>query len=839
MKIISVYLGVTCGVLAGGMLLPAILLWSGCANAQVTSDGTTNTTVNQIGNNFNILNGIKKGNNLFHSFSNFSVPTGGAATFDLVNTPNITSIFSRVTGGNVSNIDGLIRTLNSNNSVSLFLMNPAGIVFGQNASLNIGGSFVGTTANSIKFADGVEFSAVNPGATPLLTMSVPIGLQMGSNPGAISVQGTGHRLAQPSFFSPIIQQNNPTGLGVSSGNTLALIGSAIALDGGVLLAPSGHVELGSFRGGSIGINTEFPRWNFDYGNVRQFADIRLSQQALVDASGTPAGSLHLQGRNISFLDGSVARLQNLGGTALGDLVINASGLLEMRQVGTYGFPNNLLSVENMGTGTDSNLIVSAQQLQVQDGGVITTKTFSAGTGGNISIKVIDSINLDGWSAIDRTVVTAIGAATLAAGNGGNLTVASNQLKITNGASILNLTAGTGLGGNMTVNVVGNLEILGENPIILRASEIVNTVLSQGNGGNLTVIASQVTIKDGANITTSTLSSGNGGNLTIAAANNIEVNGVGFASGVRSQIGARADLLPEVLRQAYGLPPFPTGNSGVLVLNTPRLQVSDRAIVGVDNQGEGNAGNLQINADQVILNNQGVITAATKSGEGGNITLNLQELLSLQHNSAITTTANGTGNGGNITINSPVIIGLENSDIVANAVQGNGGNIEITTQGIIGLQHRPQFTPESDITASSQFGVNGTVQINNIGIDPNSGLVELPANVTDPSQEIASGCSANQGSSFVVTGRGGIPQNPTQQIGSDVYSGLRLRPWSDIRDISAHRKTSAVTAQIPESGEVLLQATGWRRNAIGKIELFADKFYSQVQQALTCAAVPKN
>ncbi|MHC5732502.1 MAG: two-partner secretion domain-containing protein, partial [Nostoc sp.] len=95
------------GFLSSALLLPAI--------AQVTSDGTTNTIVNQSGNNFTILNGIEKGNNLFHSFNNFSVPTGAWARFDLINTPNITTIFSRVTGGNVSNIDGLISTLNSSN----------------------------------------------------------------------------------------------------------------------------------------------------------------------------------------------------------------------------------------------------------------------------------------------------------------------------------------------------------------------------------------------------------------------------------------------------------------------------------------------------------------------------------------------------------------------------------------------------------------------------------------------------------------------------------------------------------------------------------------------------
>jgi large exoprotein involved in heme utilization and adhesion len=132
-----------------------------------------------------------------------------------------------------------------------------------------------------------------------------------------------------------------------------------------------------------------------------------------------------------------------------------------------------------------------------------------------------------------------------------------------------------------------------------------------------------------------------------------------------------------------------------------------------------------------------------------------------------------------------------------------------------------------------------VQINNIGIDPNSGLIELPANVTDSSQQIASGCSANQSSSFVATGRGGIPQNPTQEVKSDVYEGLRLRTWSDIRDISAFRTAQPVQAQIPQSREILVQATGWRRNAQGKIEIFADKSPPGVQQALTCAAVTQS
>ena len=165
MKGIVFLSGLVSSLLTSVFILPAL--------SQVTSDGTTNTTVRPSGNNFDILNGIQKGNNLFHSFTEFSIPTGGSATFN--NSTNVVNIINRVTGGNISNIDGLIK---ANGNANLFLINPSGIVFGENAALNIGGSFLGTTAESILFEDGFEFSAVNPQNEPLLTVSVPLGLQM-------------------------------------------------------------------------------------------------------------------------------------------------------------------------------------------------------------------------------------------------------------------------------------------------------------------------------------------------------------------------------------------------------------------------------------------------------------------------------------------------------------------------------------------------------------------------------------------------------------------------------------------------------------------------------------
>ncbi|WP_375515223.1 hypothetical protein [uncultured Nostoc sp.] len=300
----------------------------------------------------------------------------------------------------------------------------------------------------------------------------------------------------------------------------------------------------------------------------------------------------------------------------------------------------------------------------------------------------------------------------------------------------------------------------------------------------------------------------------------------------SSIGSNALRLDPVTRATYRLPEVPSGNAGGVILITPQLRVMDRADIGVRNEGTGNAGNFEVYADSIFLTNHGTISATTQSGNGGNLVLNAQQLLLMRGNSKISVEAKEAGDGGNITLNAPSIVGLENSDIIANAVKGRGGNIQITTQGLFGLKFRSQLTPENDITASSQFGVSGTVQVNTIGVDPNSGLVELPANVTDPSQQIVTGCTGNQRNPFVATGRGGVPQNPNQQVMND-------RTWSDTRDISAYRKTREVTAQIPPSPEILVQATSWHRNANGKVELIAAQSPANIQPQLTCAALVRN
>ena len=185
----------------------------------------------------------------------------------------------------------MIRSTNAINPGSLFLMNPAGIVFGPNSSLDITGSFLGTTASSISFKNGETLaSTATQLPTPLLTVSVPTGLQFGQAPASMTVRSV-------------------LGLTVKTGQTLGLVGGNLAIDGGIVRAPAGRLELGSVGTGSqVAIapvsSALSSGFGLDYATVQNFQDIQLSNLATVDASGAGGGAIQVQGRRVEIKDGS-------------------------------------------------------------------------------------------------------------------------------------------------------------------------------------------------------------------------------------------------------------------------------------------------------------------------------------------------------------------------------------------------------------------------------------------------------------------------------------------------------------------------------------------------------
>jgi filamentous hemagglutinin family protein len=801
------------------------------AQLRVLSDGSLSTQVTPTpdGLTFSISQGERIGNNLYHSFQEFSVPINGAAIF--TNDPTVATIFSRVTGGQQSEINGLIRAQGNTN---LFLLNPNGILFGANARLAIGGSFVGSTADAIEFDNNALFSATEP-APPLLTMSVPTGLQFGSSPSPISVQGVGHNIqgSGQQGILPLTPTVHPFGLRVANGRTLALIGGDINLQGAVLTAPSGQIVLTSVDSDAkvdLITQPQLPSWQsfgFNYGDVASFRNIQLTQRSLLDISGFGlgfgSGGTQVAGRQIQIQDGSLILAQNLG-TVSGRMIdLFASDRLDVIGATPSRLRSGIVSETLVGSGQSSSVTIRAGLVNLQNGGSAFTRTYTNFNSGDLRIDA-NQIIASGVSPFDSSIASGIATFSFGAGSAGQVLVNTQNLTLRDGGSLSSPSFGSGAGGTLTLNA-DTIDIDG---MSLRGSpaSISVATFSSGRGGNVTVNTRRLRIANGGNITGTAFGAGRGGNVNVNAAESIEIAG-GFGS-VRSSINASTLRLPVEFQTLFNSA-SPTADSGTVFVTTPLLTLEDGAAIGVRNEGSGNGGEITIHAGNIRLRN-GVIQAITASGEGGEIEINADSLV-IRDRGFVNTTARGSGNGGNISINAPIIVGFNNGDIIANAVQGRGGRIEITTNALLGLQYRDSLTDGNDITASSELGVNGTVEISNFESDPGAGLVELPTGLGDSSDQVAQGCAAMD-NEFIASGRGGIPANPLDMQNT-------FPTWSDTRDLSVFLSRSSPVEAIAsvQSSPILMEANTWHVNDAGQVELVAvsPNTSSQDQGYATCAS----
>ncbi|NET39152.1 MAG: filamentous hemagglutinin N-terminal domain-containing protein, partial [Cyanothece sp. SIO1E1] len=342
--------------------------------AQVISDTSVLTNVITPDNlNFNITGGIQVGDNLFQSFSEFSIPEGGTASFE--NSPNVQNIISRVTGNSMSAIDGLIQT---QGSTSLFLINPNGIVFGPQAKLAIGGSFLASTADSLQFMDGSVFSATEPEVQPLLTMSVPIGLQFGEMPGAI----VNRSQATVDFMGSEVS----VGLQVESDQTLALVGGDVSVEGGILSSLGGNVEIGSVAGSSlVSLMPVSEGLALGFEDVQSFQDIQLSQAIIDTSSLETSGAIRLRGRQITIADGSDLFSLNIGDNPGGDLVIQATESVEIA--------SSVLSTTTFSDGAAGDIIIQTREFIVGETALIIATTEGNGPGGQIVVDASESVQI--------------------------------------------------------------------------------------------------------------------------------------------------------------------------------------------------------------------------------------------------------------------------------------------------------------------------------------------------------------------------------------------------------------------------------------------------------------
>ncbi len=872
------------GLVVGGIWLgsaPQVVL------AQIAGDGTLGTQVNGAAiapctNICTITGGTERGSNLFHSFQSFSILTGGQAAFN--NGPQIQNILVRVTGSALSNLDGV---LSANGTANLFLLNPNGIIFGPNAQLNIGGSFIASTANAIQLGENGLFSAADPASSNLLTV----------NPSALFFNATPHGS---------ITNQSTAGLGVARGQSVLLVGGNVTLDGGAIFTLGSRVELGGVSGGGVvGLNPQNGNLSLNFPAGGERSDITLTNGSQINVRAAGGGDIVINARNLRILASSsvdagidpglgnpnsqagdiqlnaTGAITVAGGSAVrnwvstnaigqgGDILIralaltldegaelnassfgqgNAGKVIIQTQDATIFKGDSTLfnTIEAGAIGNSGGVTIRAGTLTMAEGAEVITNTGGQGNAGDVTLQVRDRIAFDGVDAngFESGVFSAVRPG--ATGNGGTVVITTGSLSLTNGGKIQTNIRDRGNAGNVTVQAKGDVVIDGVGSI--DPSEIATTVGTGGigHGGDIRITAHSLFVTNGGLVNAATFGQGNGGNITVQAADRVVLDGVNttpitypFTSGLASQVGfdrsagigdggnisvSTHDLFitngagistgtgaqgnaGNILVQASGaialsgigndgsasliesaVVPGGVGNGGTIALTTDQLTLTDQAQLSSSAQGDGNAGNIAINARLIQLDRQAGITTETTSGNGGNIVLQSPAALLLRHNSLISTTA-GTaqagGNGGNITIQTPFILSIldENNDIRANAFTGRGGNVSISAQSLFGIQFQPENTPQSDITASSQFGISGSVTINTPNLDPNRGLVQLPTTPIDPANRIDQSCGSGSSvtrSRFTATGRGGLPSQPDEALGpNDTLPRLATLPTTEV------------------------------------------------------------
>jgi large exoprotein involved in heme utilization and adhesion len=609
--------------------------------------------------------------------------------------------------------------------------------------------------------------------------------------------------------------------------------------------------IGAGKGGNLTVNAteKVEISGFRTSANGQVFSSGLATGALAAGTTGDAGELKIDTKEFIVRDGATVTTTTYGTGKGGNLTVNATEKVEISgfRTSANGEPSrSALTTGTGATGDAGELKIDTKEFIVRDGVVVTTVTSGAGKGGNLTVNATEKVEISGFrtSTNGEASPSALTTGASATGDAGELKIDTKEFIVRDGAVVTTFTSGEGKGGNLTVNATEKVEISGFRTSAngeASPSSLGTGTAATGDAGELKIDTKEFIVRDGSLVTTFTSGEGKGGNLTVNANEKVEISG--FLT------SANGEASPSNLATGTNA----SGAAGSLKIDTQQLIVRDRARVLVGSGGTGTAGNLEINARSIRLDNEGVLSAQSASGNGGNINLQVADLLLLRRRSQISAsagTAQQGGDGGNITINAPngFIVGVrnENSDITANAFNGTGGKININSLGIFNFTQRSREDlvrelgtdnpnqlntrdlQTNDITAFSLTNstLSGQVIINTPDVDPSKGLLELPIVLAETTNLIAdTSCDAiastdadTDKSKFTITGRGGLPPSPYEPLSTDVV-------WLDTRTeaITSQQQRSQRSAAKPRSKADVVEiipATGWVFDGKGNVTLIS-------------------
>ncbi|MDM8546088.1 filamentous hemagglutinin N-terminal domain-containing protein [Candidatus Venteria ishoeyi] len=675
------------------------------AMADIILDGSVGQQLNLEGPDYHIpaQAGIHKGENLFHSFADFSLQREERAVFQ--DSPNIVNIISRVTGGKTSWVHGQIQA-----PAHLYLFNPAGIFFGDGASLDIDGSFYVSTADYLNLGQnqGVVFSDLEKAS--IFTQAIPSAF------GFISES-----------IAPL--QIEQADLQLNIGEHLLLAAGGLDMQNSHLIAKSGIISLLSVAGrGELALsktdNSSVQSWgkiyvsdnsSTDIANTRFTANLHISNPEQTVHS---AGRLEIRAGEV-LLDNAYVFADTLGEANGQGIYLQADRLLmqnEARLTADVAFKPEIQGRASVAQGGE--IQIKTHTLEVNGGSQISAAAY-IGSGGNINIQA-ENLIIKGRSSIHSGIFSNA----INSGLGGDISIQTQSLNLLGGGQIRVETQGSGQAGSILIES-DNLNINGTKTVLVAAT------LGNGDAGKIDIHTNNLNLSNEGQIITGSGNnqylngSGKGGSLYIKTNKKLQISGADtglfnntFTSGAGgiTQISAKEILLEHGASIETGS--RNSGHAGDILLATENLEMYEGGFISSASldPATGDAGSINIiTGDSIYLKNSRLHTSATQA-DGGDIHLSSPSYLYLENSEISTSVSTEYGDGGNINL-SPKFIVIDNSDIIAQAYEGQGGNIDITTTGMF------HFSPEisNNIDASSALGINGVVDISAPEVDLSSML----------------------------------------------------------------------------------------------------------------------